>query len=508
MLRLFFFNSGKNLFQRVWKVRKKHYLCKLKECIIMGKRKIIGWLVTVVLTLTCWFVPTESFGVEGLTVIHQRVIVFFVLSACMWITEVIPIWATSVVLMVGLLLTVSDSMLAFMGGAEVGIPIAYKSIMSEFANPTVMLFMGGFVLAIGATKYRLDANLARVVIGLFGKKPRMVMLGFIVVTAMLSMFMSNTATAAMMITILTPVLSTLPEDDVKGKTGLTLAIPVAANIGGIGTPIGTPPNVVAKEYVNSMMKIDINFGEWMLVMVPLMLVILAIAWLFIGTAFKSSHSEIEVRIDGEWDKSWKAVVVYVTFVVTVLLWLFGEQFLGVNCNVVALIPFAVFCIFGIVTKEDLGKINWDVLWLVAGGFALGAAISETGLDSLMVNQIPFGSWSPVVVLVSSGLLCLTLSTFMSNSATAAMMVPIIGIVAFAMKDMFEGFGGSQVVIIGVALSASLAMSLPISTPPNAIAYSKGFIKQKDMVITGLVVGVIGFVLGYLWLIAAGKMGLL
>ncbi|MCQ2338623.1 MAG: anion permease, partial [Paludibacteraceae bacterium] len=93
-------------------------------------------------------------------------------------------------------------------------------------------------------------------------------------------------------------------------------------------------------------------------------------------------------------------------------------------------------------------------------------------------------------------------------ATAAMLIPIIGIVAFAMKDVYEGLGGSQVVIVGVALSASLAMSLPISTPPNAIAYSKGFIRQKDMVVTGLFVGIVGFVLGYLWLIAAGKMGIL
>lgn len=474
----------------------------------MRKRKIIGWLVTMVLTLTCWFWPTEGFGIDGLTVVHQRVIAFFVLSACMWITEVIPIWGTSVVLMVGLLLTVSDSMLSFMGGESVGTPIPYKSIMSEFANPTVMLFMGGFVLAAGATKYRLDANLARVVIGLFGRKPRMVMLGFIVVTAVLSMFMSNTATAAMMMAIIAPVLGTLPEDDVRGKTGLTLAIPVAANVGGIGTPIGTPPNVVAKEYIHSVLNIDINFGEWMLVMVPLMLVILFLSWVFLSHVFKSSHNEVEVRIDGEWDKSWKAVVVYVTFAVTVVLWLFGEKWLGVNCNVVALIPFAVFCITGVFTREDLGKIDWDVLWLVAGGFALGAAIGKTGLDTLMVSQIPFSSWSPVGVLVISGLLCLLMSTFMSNSATAAMLIPIIGIVAFAMKDVYEGLGGSQVVIVGVALSASLAMSLPISTPPNAIAYSKGFIRQKDMVVTGLFVGAVGFVLGYLWLIAAGKMGIL
>jgi len=471
------------------------------------KKKIIGWAVSLILTSICLLVPVDWFGVEGMTVIHQRVIAFFVFSASMWITEAIPVWATSVVLMVGLLLFVSDSMLGFMHFEGMGEPVPYKKIMYEFANPTVMLFMGGFVLAAGASKYRLDANLARVVIGLFGSKPHMVMLGFIVITALLSMFMSNTATAAMMIAILTPVLASLPEDDLRGRTGLTLAIPVAANIGGIGTPIGTPPNVVAKGYMQSALGIDISFGQWMMVMVPLMLVILLIAWVFLFTFFKSKRSSVSVTINGSWDLSWRAIVVYVTFVVTICLWLFGEQLLGVNCNVVALIPFAVFCIFGIFTKDDLARLDWDVLWLVAGGFALGAAIDYSHLAELMVSEIPFSEWSPLLVLIGSGLLCLLLSTFMSNSATAAMMIPLIGIVAYAMRDLFAAFGGPSVVIIGVALSASLAMSLPISTPPNAIAYSKGFIRQKDMVIVGIFVGLVGFAIGYGWLVLAGRLGL-
>jgi len=471
-------------------------------------RKIIGWSVSLILTAICLLVPVSAFGIEGMTVIHQRVIAFFVFSACMWITEAIPVWATSVVLMVGLLLTVSDSMLGFLSSPAMGEAIPYKKIMYEFANPTVMLFMGGFVLAAGASKYKLDANLARVVIGLFGSKPRMVMLGFIVITAALSMFMSNTATAAMMIAILSPVLASLPEDDIKGRTGLTLAIPVAANIGGIGTPIGTPPNVVAKGYMQSVLDTNIGFGQWMIVMVPLMLVILLLAWLFISTLFRSSHDSVVVKIEGSWDCSWRAIVVYATFLVTISLWLFGEQLLGLNCNVVALIPFAVFCIFGIFNKDDLARIEWDVLWLVAGGFALGAAIEFSQLDVLMVSTIPFAEWSPLIVLICSGFLCLVLSTFMSNSATAAMMIPLIGIVAWAMRDLFTSLGGPCVVIVGVAISASLAMSLPISTPPNAIAYSKGFIRQRDMIIVGLFVGIVGFILTYLWLPIAGRMGLL
>ena len=480
----------------------------------MSRKQIIGWIVTIVLTLLCWCLPTSAFGVEGLTVIHQRIIALFVFAACMWICEAMPIWATSVVIMVLMLLTTSDSMLGCFAGEAIGTPISYKTIMHEFANPTVMLFMGGFVLAIGATKYRLDANLARCVIGLFGRKPRMVMLGFITITALLSMFMSNTATAAMMMAILAPVLNSLPESDKRGKVGLALAIPVAANIGGMGTPIGTPPNVVAVGYLGEKMGIDITFGQWMMVMVPLVIVILALAWLFLSTRFRSNRQEIVITISGQWDHSFKAIVVYVTFAVTILLWLFGKDLFGVNSYVVALIPFAVFCVFGIFDKADLARIDWDVLWLVAGGFALGTGISETHLAELLVGAIPFSSWAALPILLGSGLLCLLMSTFMSNSATAALLIPILGVVAGAMSvpDAMGAapllpYGGSPTVIIGLAVAASLAMALPISTPPNAIAYSKGFICQKEMVVTGLFVGLIGFLISYAVLIFVGKAGL-
>lgn len=474
----------------------------------MSTKHIIGWIVSVGLFLLLWCLPTSSFGVPDLTVMHQRIIALFVFAACMWIFEPIPIWATSVVIMVLMLLTTSDSMLGFFNNVEnLGDPISYKAIMASFADPTVMLFMGGFVLAIGATKYKLDANLARFVLRLFGTKPRMVMLGFIVITALLSMFMSNTATAAMMIAILVPVLANMPDSDNRGRVGMALAIPVAANVGGIGTPIGTPPNVVAVRYLNESLGIDIGFPQWMMVMVPFVIIILLISWVFLFTVFPSKQESVKVEIGGGWDKSPKAIVVYITFVVTIFMWLFGKKLFGVNANVVALIPFAVFCIAGIFQKSDLAKIDWDVLWLVTGGFALGVGIDKTGLAELLVNTIPFNTWPAMLVILGSGVLCVVMSTFMSNSATAALLIPILIAVATGMGPQLAPFGGASTLIIGLAMSASLAMALPISTPPNAIAYSKGFIEQKQMVLAGVVIGVVGLIVGYLILIAAGKMGL-
>jgi sodium-dependent dicarboxylate transporter 2/3/5 len=320
------------------------------------------------------------------------------------------------------------------------------------------------------------------------------------------MFMSNTATAAMMLAILTPVLSSLPANG-KGKIALALAIPVAANIGGIGTPIGTPPNAIAKGNLENLLGINIGFGDWAMIMIPLALVILLIMWFVLIELFPFSQKNIKIEIEGEFEKSPKAYIVYITFALTILLWV-TDKLTGVNSNVVALIPFAVFSVCGIFTKEDLRLIDWDVLWLVAGGFALGIGLDKTGLAQHLVNAIPFNTWSPMVVILGSGLLCIVMSTFMSNSATAALLIPILAAVGSGMQQELLPYGGVKTLIIGLALSASFAMALPISTPPNALAYAKGFIQQKDMALVGIIVGVISMILGYTLLVFVGKMGLL
>ena len=474
----------------------------------MDSKKIFGLAISVVLTLIAWFIPLDSFGIPGLTIIEQRVIALFIFAACMWISESIPIWTTSVLVLVLMLLTTSDSMFNFMrvDDPTFGTPIGNKALMASFADPTIMLFMGGFVLAITATKYKLDAALAKVMLAPFGTRSEFVLLGFLLVTGVFSMFMSNTATAAMMLAILTPVLSSLPANG-KGKIALALAIPVAANIGGIGTPIGTPPNAIAKGNLENLLGINIGFGDWAMIMIPLALVILLIMWFVLIKLFPFSQKNIKIEIEGEFEKSPKAYIVYITFALTILLWV-TDKLTGVNSNVVALIPFAVFSICGIFTKEDLRLIDWDVLWLVAGGFALGIGLDKTGLAEHLVNAIPFNTWSPMVVILGSGLLCIVMSTFMSNSATAALLIPILAAVGSGMQQELLPCGGVKTLIIGLALSASFAMALPISTPPNALAYAKGFIQQKDMALVGIIVGVISMILGYTLLVFVGKMGLL
>ena len=463
--------------------------------------RCIKLTIAITLSLILWFLPIDTFGIEGLTVIEQRLISIFIFATLMWVFEAVPAWTTSVLIVVLLLLTVSDSSLWFLTqntpAEELGQTVKYKSILHCFADPIIMLFIGGFILAIAATKSGLDVLLARYVL-----------LGFILVTAVFSMFLSNTATAAMMLTFLTPVLKALPADG-KGKIGLAMAIPVAANVGGMGTPIGTPPNAIALKYLNDPegLNLNIGFGEWMSFMLPYTIIVLFIAWFILLRLFPFKQKSIELQIEGEAKKDWRSIVVYITFAITVLLWMF-DKFTGVNSNVVAMIPVAVFCITGVITKRDLEEISWSVLWMVAGGFALGVALQETGLAKHMIEAIPFSTWPPVLMIVGSGLICYAMANFISHTATAALLVPILAIAGISMRENLSSLGGVETLLIGVAIGSSLAMILPISTPPNALAHATGMIQQKDMEKVGIIMGIIGLILGYTMLIILGSNKLL
>ena len=460
--------------------------------------------IVLVITLFLWCVPTRFFGIDALTVVQQRVIALFVFAALMWMFEIIPNWTTSVLVIVLSLLTVSDKGIGFLCNPKFGQLVDYKSLMAAFADPVVMLFLGGFVLAIMAEKYGLDVTMARYLLKPFGTKPKLVLLGFLVVIAVFSMFMSNTATAAMMLAFLAPVLAVLPSDD-KGKIGLSLAIPIAANLGGIGTPIGTPPNATAVKFLAEA-GYEVTFMEWMMRMVPYVLIMIIIAWFLLQFFFPFKSEKVVLEIpENTKEKGWKSKVVWVTFIGTILLWA-TESLTGINSNVVALIPLGVLTACGIFTREDIKEINWSVLWLVAGGFALGTCLQGTGLAKVLIGAIPFGSMSVLLVFLIAGVVCYFLSNFLSNSATAALLIPILIVVAEGMADpaaannaSFLALGGTYAMISFVAVCASIAMLFPISTPPNAIAASTGLVETKDMAKVGIIIGAIGFVLGFIWL---------
>ncbi len=494
--------------------------------------KAIKIIAVTLVSLIVWCLPSDALGIPDLTLTEQRTIAIFIFASLMWLTEGIPSWATSTLVIDILLYTCSDSSLNFFVKDLVDAPagsgsfwdtiwpykfqdkdanvlgalISHKKLMACFADPIIMLFIGGFILAIAATKVGLDVKMAKIMLTPFGTKSSNVLLGFLLVTGIFSMFLSNTATAAMMLTFLAPVLKQLPPEG-KGRIGLALAIPIGANIGGIGTPIGTPPNAIALKALKETLGMDIGFGQWMMFMFPLAIVLLIIGWFLLKTMFPFSQKTVELKIEGEKETNWQSYVVYVTFIATILLWVL-DKYTGVNSNVVAMLPVGVFCACGIITRKDLEEINWSVLWMVAGGFAIGLALQETKLADHLINTIPFDTWPALIMMIGSGILCYALSNFISNTATAALLVPILTVVGSASRDTLAVYGGVSPLLIGIALSASLAMVLPISTPPNALAHATGMIQQKQMMRVGIIMGIIGMVIGYAMLVVIGKAGLI
>ena len=469
-------------------------------------KKVWQLLGIVLITAVVWNLPISVFDIDGLTVVQQRIIAIFVFATLSWLTECIPAWATSLAIMTIMCVSVSENSFQFFKGDGIGELLKSKEIMASFADPIIMLFLAGFILAIAASKSGLDTLLAKNMIRPFGNKSENVLLGFLFITGIFSMFISNTATAALMLTFLAPVFASLPANG-KGRIALTMSIPLAANLGGIGTPIGTPPNMIAMKFLNDPdgLNLGISFGQWMLIMGPLVVILLLICWRVIFYFFPFSKKTIELEIKGEIHRGWRMYVVIATFIITILLWIIPKEITGINTNTVSMIPMGIFAITGVINAKDLQQIDWSVIWMVAGGFALGLGMNGSGLADVAIESIPFGSWSPIVILIVSGLICYFLSNFISNTATAALLMPILAVVCRAMGNKLDVIGGTSTVLIGVAIAASTAMCLPISTPPNAIAYSTGLIEQKDMLKAGLTCGLISIILGYGLLFLVGEL---
>ncbi|WP_447549584.1 SLC13 family permease [Vibrio cholerae] len=458
-------------------------------------RPYLKYIIPLLIPMLVLMLPATAFPFEGLTVIQQRVIAIFLLAALLWVFEPIPIYSTSVVIIVLEVLMLSDKGFIFFrlgeGTSEFGALLKSTEIMATFANPIIMLFLGGFFLAMAATKYRLDVNLARVLLKPFGNNPKYVMLGLMMITAVFSMFMSNTATTAMMLSILTPVIAVFGPKD-PGRVAFALCIPVAANIGGIGTPIGTPPNAIALKYLVGDNLI--TFAEWMAFGIPFVVILMALAWLLIEFMYRAEQKTIELTIKGKFLKTPKAIIVYITFASTILLWMLGSLH-GMNSYSVALIPVAVFSVTGIIGKEDLKMISWDVLWLVSGGIALGLALDKTGLAELVVHSIPFDQYSPYVVILGAAILCLLMANFMSHTATANLLMPIMAALGASMTSL-NPLGGEVTLILVVTFAASLGMSLPISTPPNALAHATGNVQSQQMAKVGIILGILGVLMSF------------
>lgn len=409
----------------------------------------------------------------------------FLLAAILWTSEAIPLFATAL-LIVGLETLLLANPGNWQGlGFSTGVNPSFTEVFHWAADPVLLLFFGGFLLAEAAVVTGLDQSMSAWLIKPFGNKPRMVLLGIMVVTATFSMWMSNTATTAMMMALVVPVLDQVPSGD-RFRKALVLAIPFAANIGGLGTPISSPPNAVALGFLRKL-GYSIDFLEWLLVAFPLMVGMLLFAWLLIGSYFRTSTQQLSIQLPKK-EISSKGWFVVVIFSLTVLLWL-SDKWHGLPPSVVALLPVVSLTAGRILSARDLMKIDWPVLILIGGGIALGTGMDKTDLDQWIVTQLPLSGENLMLlfgVLVAATMI---LSTFMSNTAAANLLLPI-GVSSALALGLSSGTALIQAAF-SIALAASLSMMLPVSTPPNAIAYYHGEFSKKEMAILGAVIGLVG-----------------
>lgn len=431
-------------------------------------RRVLFLILGPLLALAAWAL------LVGLPPEQRIMAALFCLTVFYWITEPVPLFVTA--LLAAFLSALLLGPLAPRLGAE---SMNYRIFLNPFASPVVVLLFGGFVMAKVFSKLNLDLEFAQAVLSRMGGHPQRLLLGLMVLTAFMSMWMSNTATTAIMVAAVLPLVRGMPAGS-KLPTAYLLGIAFAANVGGIATPVGTPPNAIVLGLLAEGGQ-TVTFFTWMVASFPLMLILLGLVFLLIRFFFPIGREAVDLVIPKAPHTRHRKTV-YATFAATVLLWV-TDAFHHIPPALVALIPVIVFSARGFLGKKELRDLSWDILLLVGGGLALGTGIKETGLgDSAVEALVPAGV-SPLMLTFAMSLLIAAVATFMSNSAAANTILPLAMTVAAA--------GDCLPIMITVTICASLGMALPISTPPNAIAYSSEMLQVKDMARVGVLMTLVG-----------------
>ena len=406
-------------------------------------------------------------------------------AAILWITEAVPLFATSLSVLLLSLVWLMPTMKA----AE--IDVKRDVFLSPFFSDVIVLFLGGFAISAALHKRRLDEYLATLMLQTTGGALPKLLLGIMVVTAFLSMWLSNTATAAMMLAMVLPIASQLGDDDKRGKSVL-LAVPFAANVGGLGTPIGSPPNAIAMQYMSEI-GVQPTFAQWMLIGVPGVAVMLLLAWCLLMALYGRGSDALPVsvkRIPITVDSS--LGIILGTVGITVLGWMTASMH-GLSSGTIALIPLVVFFATGVLDVRDLREMSWEVLLMMGGGLCLGSVISASGLADWLIGLLPVSGFSTFTLTVLFGSVACFMSALMSNTATANLILPII---------VGMSAGSATPMMIGTAFGCSLAMPFPVSTPPNAMAFSSGKLSVLDLAKPGTLLTLVGitlaFTTGYWW----------
>ena len=440
-----------------------------------GKGLIITAIAAVISLILFNVLPFETDVNKGLAML--------VFIGMLWLTEALHVTITAILVVIV--------------GVAIGIPeFDTKSALSSFANPTIYLFFGGFALAAALHVQKLDEKIALKLISLSGGKLGNAVVLIFFATAMLSMWISNTATAAMMLPLAIGMLSQVDRQKDRGTfVFVLLGIAYSASLGGLGTIVGSPPNAIAAK------ALDISFVDWMKFGLPLTFVLTP---LLLGAMYLVLKPNLNVRISSvnQPEIPWTTprIITIVVFITTALCWIFGNK-LGEMLDIADIDSIIALCAavavvsFGLVSwKQVSDNTDWGVLMLFGGGIALSNILKSSGASLVMGETVANALMTTplFLVMLAVAAFIIFLTEFASNTASAALLVPVFAAIA-------EQMGlPTEVLVMIIGIGASCAFMLPVATPPNAIVFGTGLIKQSEMVRVGMVLNIVSSLVVACW----------
>src|SRR5436190_13774289 len=428
-----------------------------------------------------WLVKEPTFT-------DSQVYVFFLLffSVGLWITEAIPAFAVALFIMAYLVFTLGNPHFN-------SAPEKIDRYVNTFSSSIIWLLLGGFFLAAAMTKTKLDERLLKLTLRVSGTKPRNIVIAFMCTTMFASMIMSNTATTVMLVAALMPLLTSLGKSGVS--KALLLGISISATTGGMATIIGTPPNAIAAGILENE-GVNMDFLHWIIYGMPVAIVLTAISCFVLIRRFVKTSTPVSLdfqkdqKSDEKEEPGFQRKLVLVVLVITILFWLTGSLH-GISVASVAAIPIVIFTLTGVINADDIRGLPWDTLFLIAGSMSLGEALESTRILEHYANQMQSIHIHPVAFLIIFAYVTMIFTNIMSNAAASTVLIPL----AFALLPDYKVDAAMT-----IGLSASTALFLPVSTPPNAICFSTGLLRQKDFLLGGILIGIIGPVLSVLWVL--------
>ena len=464
----------------------------------------IGLFLGPLLLIACLLTDPPA----GLSETAWRTVGMAAMMAVWWSTEAIPIPATS--LLPALLIPL------------LGIDSLAKAT-APYANPTIFLFLGGFLLGLAMQRWNLHKRIALATLLAVGNQPSRQIAGFMIATAFISMWVSNTATSIMMLPIGLSVIGLLTEGSAREQserfaTALLLGIAYAASVGGIATLIGTPPNALLAAFLRENHDVHIGFGQWMLLGVPVMAGMLLFTWWWLTRGgFRlsggDSRSMLQQEMAALGPMSRQEKLVALIFTLAALAWIFqpllAEPLPGLNDTSIAigaalllfLIPANVKERTFLLDWQTANKLPWGVLLLFGGGLSLAGVIGASGLAEWIAQSLGGLDMLPLILMIGLVALVITfLTEITSNTATAAAFLPLLGALAVA-----QGLP-PQMLAIPAAIAASCAFMMPVATPPNAIVFGTGEMRIQSMIKAGFALNLFGVL--FVTLLCYGLIGLI